>query len=104
MVVPSTGTVPNANSLLSAFGARLVTLPDNTEVQGIYKTRREVFFNERNEAIARQSHRLHLPVHGLGNLAQGISLSIDGVDGSFYVVLVEPDSDGWAEVTLSRNR
>ena len=105
---PSTGSASSVETFLSAFGATTATLPDASEVEGIFKTKRETYFTE-TEAIARRAYRLFVPSSGVGTLARDQAITLSGDDPnlpdssvSFNVVDLADDHDGWTEVTLSR--
>ena len=92
MPVPSTGSIENGDTLLSAFG-QPVTLEDGSTIQAIFKRRDDVFVDE-SEADQRESFRLHFPANQIGTLAAEQEVVIEG--DTYFVATINYDSDGWA--------
>ena len=94
---PSTGSLPNAGTLLNAFGER-VQLEDGSEIDAIVSQRKELTYSG-SEAREVMHTVLSVPVVSQGSLRQGQTVTARGV--SYYAANVLDVGDGWQEFPLS---
>ena len=94
---PRTGDLPNAKTLLSAFGETIV-LEDASEIEGIFKTRQVTEYDGTN-AFQRPHYVLFVPEVLQGTFAQEQYVTIRG--SLWYVSATIDVGDGWLESVLS---
>ena len=97
MPVPSTGSLPNGEAFLSAFGEPII-LDDASVITGVFKAYNALDEVGSYQAARRYAYRLWVPRNKLGTL--GLQERVTARGETFWVSAVQEDADYWNAYTL----